>query len=72
MTGNGGSEASLMRALFAGVVFVALGMLAVRLLSVPFAGLLVSVGSFVLVGLVITILYLHVVKSVPLPVAGSD
>ncbi|MXR51599.1 hypothetical protein GRX03_08285 [Halovenus sp. WSH3] len=69
MTANG---ASLMQALFAGIVFVALGMLAVRGFPVPFAGLLVSVGSFVLVGLVVTILYLHVVKSVPLPVAGSD
>lgn len=69
MTANG---ASLMRALFVGIVFVALGMLAVRVFSVPFSGLLVSVGSFLLVGLVATILYLHVVKNVSLPVAGSD
>jgi len=63
---------SMMRTLFAGVVFLALGLLAVRVFPIPFAGLLVSVGSFVLVGFVVTILYLHVVKSVPLPVAGSD
>jgi hypothetical protein len=69
MTANG---ASLMRALFAGIVFVALGMLAVRVLQVPFSGLLVSVGSFLLVGLVVTILYFHIVKNVSLPVAGSD
>lgn len=62
----------MMRTLFAGVVFLALGLLAVRVFPIPFAGLLVSVGSFVLVGFVVTILYLHVVKSVPLPVAGSD
>jgi len=69
MTANG---ASLMRALFAGIVFVALGMLAVRAFPVPFSSLLVSVGSFLLVGLVVPILYLHVVKNVSLPVAGSD
>ena len=69
MTANG---ASLMRALFASIVFVALGMLAVRVFSVPFSGLLISVGSFLLVGLVVVILYLHVVKNVSLPVAGSD
>ena len=69
MTANG---ASLMRALFAGIVFVALGMLAIRIFQVPFSGLLVSVGSFLLVGLVVTILDLHVVKNVSLPVAGSD
>ena len=69
MTANG---TSLIRTLFAGIVFVALGLLAVRAFPIPFAGPLVSVGSFVLVGLVVTILYLYVVKSVPLPSAGSD
>ena len=69
MTANG---ASLMRALFASLVFVALGMFAVRVLPVPFSGLLIAVGSFLLVGLVVAILYLHVVKNVSLPVAGSD
>ncbi|MFB6119403.1 hypothetical protein [Halosegnis sp.] len=64
--------ASLMRALFAGTVGVALGMLAVRGLAVPFAGLLVSIGSVLLVGLVGGILYLHVVNDVALPTAGSD
>lgn len=69
MTANG---ASLMRALFGSIVFVALGMLAVRVFPVPFAGILILVGSFLLVGLVVTILYLHVVKNVSLPVAGSN
>jgi len=47
-------------------------MLAVRVFPIPFSSPLVLVGSFLLVGLVVAILYLHVVKNVSLPVAGSD
>jgi len=43
MTANG---ASLMRALFAGIVFIALGMLAVRVFPIPFSSPLVLVGKF--------------------------